>query len=166
MSHFKLAAGCGLVRNSLLFWLLLACGALPAGADIYQWEYVDHADPSKGVRQSSNVCVNGFGVTAAPGANLNGRNLEQAYLAVANLATGNLLSVNLTRATLEGANLIDANWGSANLSYVSFVGANLTGVSCWSATLTNADLRGAIISGASFARSTTGAGSGLSSAQL
>src|SRR4029079_16030267 len=56
-----------------------------ARADIFQWEYVNPADPSQGKRQSTALTLDGAGATAEPGANLSNRNLTMAYMIGANL---------------------------------------------------------------------------------
>src|SRR5206468_12459698 len=47
----------------------------PASADIFQWEYVNPADPGQGKQQSMTLCPGGAGVNAVPGADLRGRDL-------------------------------------------------------------------------------------------
>ena len=56
-----------------------------AHADIFQWEYINPADPSQGKQQSTTLAPDGAGVDAVPGANLYGRNLTMAYLIGADL---------------------------------------------------------------------------------
>ena len=41
-----------------------------AQADIFQWEYINPADPSQGKRQSTTLAPDGAGVDAVPGADL------------------------------------------------------------------------------------------------
>ena len=52
------------------FWVALLIGALAmAGqsrADIYQWEYVNPADPTQGKQQSTVPVPDGVGATAGP----------------------------------------------------------------------------------------------------
>ncbi|HEX2475065.1 MAG TPA: hypothetical protein VHK01_09980, partial [Lacipirellulaceae bacterium] len=52
--------------------------AANAHADIFQWEYINTADPSQGKRQSATLAPGGAGVDAVPGADLFGRNLTKA----------------------------------------------------------------------------------------
>jgi uncharacterized protein YjbI with pentapeptide repeats len=101
-----------------------------AHADIFQWEYINPADPSQGKRQSTTLAPGGAGVDAVPGVNLSGRNLTMAYL----------IGVDLTGGTANYANLTDANLRQANLTNASFSRADLTG----------ADFAGAEIRGANF----------------
>src|SRR5262245_42095613 len=54
--------------------------ASSARADIYQWEYIDPADPAQGRQQSSTLAPDGAGVSAMPAANLSGLDLSKAYL--------------------------------------------------------------------------------------
>ena len=54
-------------------------------ADIFQWEYINPADPSQGKQQSTTLAPDGAGVDAVPGADLIGRNLTMAYLIGADL---------------------------------------------------------------------------------
>ena len=56
----------------------LRCGAQ---ADIFQWEYINPADPSQGKQQSTTLAPDGAGVDAVPGADLAGRDLTMAFLA-------------------------------------------------------------------------------------
>ncbi len=77
----------------------------PAFADIYEWEYVDPADPSAGRVESTTPCPDGVGVDAASGVNLDDRNLTQAYLVGAHLHYASLLRVDFTRADLTNADI-------------------------------------------------------------
>ena len=66
-----------------LTFIFIAIGSLlavarPLFADIYQWEYVDPADPNQGKKPSSTLAIDGSGVDAAPFANLANRNLTMA----------------------------------------------------------------------------------------
>jgi uncharacterized protein YjbI with pentapeptide repeats/CubicO group peptidase (beta-lactamase class C family) len=136
---------------------LLLVSPSPAHADIFQWEYINPADPSQGKRQSTTLAPGGAGVDAVPGAILSGRDLTMAYLIGADLTpwipgcsfcpaprprTSSLYGTNLTDADLSSANvdyayLVNANLRGANLSNASFEGARLTG-----ADLTAANVRG------------------------
>ena len=60
-------------------WLVVGC-ALVAQADIFQWEYVNPADPSQGKQQSTTLAPGGAGVDAVPGVNLAWRNLTMATI--------------------------------------------------------------------------------------
>ena len=50
------------------------------GADIFQWEYINPADPGQGKQQSTTLAPGGAGVNAVPAAYLAGRDLSMAYL--------------------------------------------------------------------------------------
>jgi hypothetical protein len=69
-----------LVTTSLAELLSLFAPAPVAHADIFQWEYVNPADPTQGKRQSTTLAPDGAGVNAVPGADLSNRNLTMAYL--------------------------------------------------------------------------------------
>jgi uncharacterized protein YjbI with pentapeptide repeats len=103
----------------------------PAQADIYQWEYINPADPSLGRQQSTSLAPDGAGVDAVPGSILNSRNLTKAYLIGADLSTAKLVAANLFNADLGQANLTGANLNSAILA-----GANLTGSQVQGASFT------------------------------
>src|SRR6188768_177810 len=92
-----------------------------ASADIFEWEYINPANPSQGKQPSTMLCPGGAGAIAAPGANLSNRNLTKAYLIGAYLGlyplydeygdvidfipTANLTGANLSQADLTGATL-------------------------------------------------------------
>ena len=59
--------------------------AASARADIFQWEYINPADPSQGKQQSTTLAPDGAGVDAVPEAYLSYRNLTMAYLVGADL---------------------------------------------------------------------------------
>lgn len=73
-----------------LRYLCLISAALLVGtadADIYQWEYVNPADPSLGKQQSAVLCPNGAGLIAGPGATwVNGPDLTKGYFIGADLS--------------------------------------------------------------------------------
>jgi uncharacterized protein YjbI with pentapeptide repeats len=108
-----------------------------ARADIFQWEYINPADPSQGKQQSTTLAPDGAGVDAVPGANLSWRNLTMAYLVGANLSPADLPifcgQSCLLRSNLSGTNLTDADLTNAN-----FAAAILTDVD-----ITDAEIRGA-----------------------
>lgn len=81
----------------------LISSALAVRADIFQWEYINPADPSQGKRQSATLAPDGAGVDAAPGANLSSRNLTLAYLIGARLTDASFRGATLTGADLSGA---------------------------------------------------------------
>jgi uncharacterized protein YjbI with pentapeptide repeats len=105
-------------------------------ADIYQWEYIDPADPGQGKQKSTTLAPDGAGATAGRGANIAVRNLTKAYLIgadlscfswggfgcrlVADLAGTNLSQSDLTDARLDGATLTDADFTNAEVRGVKF----------------------------------------------
>src|SRR5262249_45696959 len=139
-----------------------------AQADIYQWEYINPADPSQGKRQSTLLAPDGAGVDAVPGAVLNSRNLTMAYLIHADLTGADGISAILTNADLSRANLTNAFFGGADLTAASLREANLANArfstlpgpgpcgfeGCYSlaATLTDVDFTKAEIGGADFSK--------------
>src|SRR5262245_15391645 len=118
--------------------VVLLIGPSPLAAHIYQWEFVDPSDPSKGKKQSSVLTPGGAGAVAAPEAFLLQRDLTKAYL----------FGANLQRARFGQSILIDAYIATANLTDASFEGANLASADLTSANLRNANLVNATLSGA------------------
>ncbi len=132
----------------------LAAFATAAQADIFQWEYINPADPSQGKQQSTTLAPDGAGVDAVPGAYLFRRNLTMAYLIGADLAS----------ASARGAILANADLSQANLTHAYFGGATLT-----DADFTNAEVRGANFASAARCGNDPGSGcsgTGISLAQL
>ena len=74
-----------LVTASLATLLALFAPAPVARADIFEWEYINPANPAQGKQQSTTLAPDGAGVNAVPGANLSDRNLTMAYLIGADL---------------------------------------------------------------------------------
>ncbi len=128
----------------LTYALLATAGT--ARADIFQWEYINPADPGQGKQHSTMLTPGGSGVNAVPGADLHSRNLTMAYL----------IGANLTNAYCDYANLTNADLSQANLTNVGIRFTTLTG-----ANLTGADVRGAF-----FLRDSFNGGTGLTVAQL
>src|SRR5688500_4756651 len=88
-----------LAMTSLATLLVIFSPARVIRADIFQWEYVNPANPSQGKQQSTTLAFDGAGASAAPGADLSNRNLTMAYLIGADLSAygvwddeGNLIS--------------------------------------------------------------------------
>jgi uncharacterized protein YjbI with pentapeptide repeats len=102
---------------------LLLVSPFPARADIFQWEYIDPADPSQGKQQSTTLAPGGAGVDAVPGADLWNRDLTMAYLIGADLTGASGVYANLTNADLSQANLTDGNFIHTTLSGADFTGA-------------------------------------------
>ncbi len=159
---------------------VLVCLAL-AGvgrADIFQWEYINPADPSQGKQQSSTLCPGGAGVDAVPNANLEWLDLTKAYLIGADLTNAGFSFATLTDADLTGAEVRDASFElttpgftkeqlystasyqahdlyrisleSNNLTGWNFAGQNLTSVAFDNATLTGANLSQSNLTSADF----------------
>jgi uncharacterized protein YjbI with pentapeptide repeats/formylglycine-generating enzyme required for sulfatase activity len=146
--------------------------AAPAHADIFQWEYINPADPSQGKRQSTTLAPDGAGVDAVHGANLAGRNLTMAYMIGAdltgangsftNLSNADLSEANLTNGYLVGANVTGASFRQANLGNAVFSGnvcafdncqfnfANLTDADFREAHLTDTSFQGTTLTGVDF----------------
>jgi uncharacterized protein YjbI with pentapeptide repeats len=108
---------------------LLRVSPSPVQADIFQWEYVDPADPSQGKRQSTTLAPDGAGVDAVPGAYLVGRNLTMADLIGADLREVFARRTNFTDADLSQSNLTNAGFGGATLTDADFTGAEVEGAS-------------------------------------
>ena len=77
------------------------------------------------------------------GASLQGANLERANLVKANLVKANLVKANLVKANLVKANLVKANLVKANLVKANLVKANLQGANLERANLVEANLEAA-----------------------
>ncbi|MGE3240169.1 MAG: pentapeptide repeat-containing protein [Pirellulales bacterium] len=131
-------------------------------ADIYQWEYVNPANPNEGKRQSATVVPDGVGVNAEPGAQLANRNLTKAYLVSAALIgqevydsdgflayriPTDLSGTNLSQADLAGAFLDDANLVNANLRQANLTNARFHFTKLTDADFGNSDVRGAFFLG-------------------
>src|SRR5262245_15212426 len=118
-----------------------ALSVTSARADIFQWEYVNPADPSQGKQQSTTLAPDGAGVDAVPGANLDSRNLSKAYLKGKDLQAASAYFVNLTDAILSEANLRNAYINSAILTGADFTGAHVQGAYFDSSGLTIVQLQ-------------------------
>jgi uncharacterized protein YjbI with pentapeptide repeats len=107
--------------------------AISARAEIYQWAYVNPADPSQGKRQSTTLVPDGSGAYAIRGADLSNRDLTMAHLIGADLTPlpwfpiCSLCPPRQIISNLSGANLTDADLTSANLGGASLNGAILVG---------------------------------------
>ncbi|TWT37326.1 Secreted effector protein pipB2 [Posidoniimonas corsicana] len=129
------------MKRTLLCALLPLAG-LSAGwptlrADIYQWEYINPANPSEGKQPSATLAPQGAGVDAAPRAFLDRRDLTKAYLIGADLTNAYVYRANLTNADLSGANLTDASMAS-----VTFTGAVLAQAEIRESVLADVTSRG------------------------
>jgi uncharacterized protein YjbI with pentapeptide repeats/CubicO group peptidase (beta-lactamase class C family) len=92
----------------------LVAFATSAHGDIFQWEYINPADPTQSKQQSTTIAPDGAGVDAVPGADLSGRNLTMAYLIGADLSLANLSNANLFLAALSDADFAGAEIRGAN----------------------------------------------------
>src|SRR4051794_9534908 len=141
-------------RLSVLIAAALSAGMLAApgfaSADIYQWEFINPADPSQGKQQSMMLCPGGAGVNAVPPVNLQYRDLTAAYLIGADLTNALGYSATLSNADLSQANLTGASFSYATLSNANFSQANLTDADFGGAALSGADFTGAEMRGANF----------------
>ena len=135
-----------------------------ARADIFQWEYINPADPSQGKQQSTTLAPDGAGVDAVPGADLTFHDLTMAYLNGADLSNATLIATSLRNASLNGVDLFEANltaialggWYepvihfASDLTSADLSQANLRNASFTGAVLTYADFTGADVRGAKF----------------
>jgi uncharacterized protein YjbI with pentapeptide repeats len=150
-------------HKRLLALSVFAIAALPAKADIYQWEYINPTDPSQGKRQSATLCPDGAGVDAVPEAILDERDLTMAYLSRMDLNRASLYGARLTNADLTQANLSNAALDDSDLDNADFSRADLSYASLNYGSLAGAVFAGATVRGASFMSVTT---QGFSAAQL
>jgi Pentapeptide repeats (8 copies) len=124
-----------------LVFLLVATCALRARADVYQWEYINPADPSQGKQQSSTLAPEGYGVDVQPNSYLSTRDLTMAYLPGVDLSNSLSYYTKLINAELSQANLT-----AVDFRYSDLTGANLSQANLTSANLGNSDLTGANLS--------------------
>ena len=89
--------------------------ASAARADIFQWEYINPADPSQGKQQSTTLAPDGAGVDAVPGADLTWPQPDHGlsdWRGFDERLRGSY--ANLTNADLSQANLTNAYFGGAS----------------------------------------------------
>ncbi|MEX2168354.1 MAG: pentapeptide repeat-containing protein [Pirellulales bacterium] len=119
-----------LVTASLATLLALFAPALNTRADVFQWEYINPADPSEGKQPSTMLTPGGAGVNAVPGANLTFRDLTMGYLIGADLTGAYGEAVILTNADMSQANLTNASFApyqnEYGIVYGDLTGANLS----------------------------------------
>ncbi len=115
------------VTKSSVLSLAAICAVLvaSASADIYQWEYINPADPGQGKQASAVPCLGGIGVSAQPFADLSYRQLERGYFIGANLYDAYCYRATLISADFSHANLQDANFSRARLDNATFTGADV-----------------------------------------
>lgn len=133
--------------------LALIAMAHHATADIYEWAYIDPAQPHLGKQESAMLTPDGAGVMPGAGVDLRSLDLTMAYLVGSDLSQANLAHAQLPAADLSGATLFDANLHNVTASSTTFSGANLReaylgAADLIQADLTNADLRNAYLSNA------------------
>ena len=118
--------------------------------DIFQWEWVNPADPSQGKQASSTLCPDGAGLDPLPGLYAPSRNLNHAWLANSDLTGARFSTAALTEADFTWTNLSSASFYNATLTNADFTWANLSGASFYNATLTNADFTRTNLTDANF----------------
>ena len=117
-------------RRKLWIWLAgsLACAAGPVvHGDVFQWEWVDPADPSQGKRPSAVLCPMGSGLVLGPDSWALNHDLSQAYLIGSDLAGSHFWGTVFENADFAGADLTRAQFRSATLSGANLSGAKITG---------------------------------------
>ena len=130
---------------------LVAFTAASGRADIFQWEYINPANPSLGKQQGTTLAPDGAGVDANLNADLAGRDLTKAYL------SGAIFSYGSYRTTY-GDILVEFQYRvrAANLAGTNLSQSDLTNSEFAATTLTDADFTDADIRGARFGRAWTG----------
>lgn len=156
-----------MTRIVYLCLVSLCFASVPTRADIFQWEYLNPADPSQGKQQSTTLCPDGAGQVAEQYAQLQ-NDLTKAYLIGADLRDAHGTYLNLTNADLSQANLTNMLFYENILTGATLSQANLTGVYIYDTKLAGADFTGADVRRASFFGDTAGLDpeKGLSLAQL
>src|SRR5690242_21499515 len=125
---------------SLPCFVLLQLTLLASGirADIFQWEYINPANPALGKQQSTTLCTDGAGQNAVPDSYLYG-DLTMAYLIGADMTGTYGISAGFTAADLSQANISLGNFEHANFANSNLNHANLTYGDFYNATFTGAD---------------------------
>ncbi len=137
-----------------------AASAGIARADIYQWEYVNPADPTRGKQESTTLCPDGAGANVAQATDLSNRNLIKAYMIDFDLsAVGIYSDYDGEFIGEDGSNLMSVNLSQADLTNANLGGATLTNVNFTAAEIRGANLAAQLYPG-------SGAGTGISVAQL
>jgi uncharacterized protein YjbI with pentapeptide repeats len=134
-----------------------------ARADIFQWKYINPADPSQGKRQSTTLAPGGAGVDALPGAEVTRRDLTIAYLIGANLSGADLsdacvlldgcivLHTDLTDADFTGADVRGARFRARSSTPVISLAQIYSTGSYQAHDLTGIDVSGNYLAGGNFA---------------
>jgi uncharacterized protein YjbI with pentapeptide repeats len=138
----------------------LLTGAVLAG--VFAWAE-SALDRRRGEREEASALL--FRLSMSPslvGADLSGRNLQNAYLVGKDLSMANLVGADLSGAKLRGANLTGARLGracmdgadltAATLDDASMPDASLVGTVFTRASIRNVDLSDAMLVGAVFRR--------------
>src|SRR3990172_12939758 len=141
------------VAASLAALLALFATAPVARADIFEWEYINPANPDEGKQPSTMLCPGGAGANAVPGEILYYRNFTMAYLIGANLTGAYIQGANLTNAELSQANLTNTTFEGFYTDYDIVLGADLTGANMTQANLTSANFIFATLTSANFTNS-------------
>ena len=133
-----------------------------ARADIYQWEYINPADPSQGKRQSTTLCPDGAGVNPAPNTYFDFENLTMAYLPGVDLSYCNFEDCNFTNADLRNINLshstmFDSTWSGADLTGANIQFANIGGTLSLAQIYSTLSYQQHDLSGAGFSGDLSGA---------
>jgi uncharacterized protein YjbI with pentapeptide repeats len=163
MTKYRLA----LIAASLATLLALFAPAPLARADIYQWEYINPANPALGKQPSTTLAPDGAGANAVRGTDLSSLNLTKAYMIGANVSTylvydqygyvvsyfaSNLTAVNLRQADLANANFRGADGVNLNDEFMYYPGADLTDANLSQANATNANFYLATLTGANISQ--------------
>jgi hypothetical protein len=104
------------IAASLAALLAIVASGPFARADIFQWEYINPANPSQGKQQSTTLCGSGAGVNAVPGVDLSFHGLTMAYLIGADLTGAKFGAASLYNADLSEANLTNAYFGPGSFA--------------------------------------------------
>jgi uncharacterized protein YjbI with pentapeptide repeats len=147
----------GRVR-SLVALAIVAAFSSTAFGQVYQWEFIDPANPDRGKKQSTTLATDGGGANFDNVLGLSGRDLTKAYLfrrsipqfrvQTTILDDAYLAEANLS--SLQGGNLVarGADFSRANLEFARLVQSDLTGALLDGANLKRASLSGANLTGA------------------
>jgi uncharacterized protein YjbI with pentapeptide repeats len=100
------------------------------------------------IREIKDNYLGDDSIISLENADLQGVNLNRAFLLITNLTRTNLQRANLHLAVLDGSNLVEADLSEADLSESSLTTANLLNANLSGAKLDGADLCGADLTGA------------------
>lgn len=155
--------------HAIFIGIVLALSNVAQG-DVYQWEFVDPANPALGKRKSATLAPEGTGANFDSVLGLYGRDLTKAYLYRASVNGYRLSSTILNDAYLAEASMYNvqadgtvargADLSRANLEFSRLVNADLTGANFAGANLSRAHLSSAVLAGSHFS------GANITGAQL